>query len=240
MLAIDFGTSRVDAPIYSVGTWGTSSSRLDARVLTRDGGTAIVRPSSASRDGRAVELPAYRLLRASGTPLAVVRVKNTTQEDALAIGTRDFSWSADFRLDRQLGADAEDGDNLVQRGLWGDAAQWKLSVDGRRAQCQLGFGSRHLATPTVWIPDDGWYRATCSRRASGTGTARLTLLVRRWDGSQFAWAAQASSGGNAWGSLDFARWTPVSIGGKLTDGWTIHPRPDQFNGQIDRVRLWVG
>lgn len=239
VLAIDFAELTVGESVYQVRMWGTSASALDARALARDGGGVVGGTSSVSADARSMRFPTYRLLRSSGTPVGVLRVRNTTAQDALAVGTRDFTWSADFRLDQQLGDVAEDGDNLFQRGLWGDAAQWKLSVDGRRAQCQLGFGSRRLATPTVWIPNDGWHRATCSRRASGTQAARLSLLVERWDGTRFAWVARTSSSGNAWGALDFDRWTPVSIGGKLTDGWTIHPQPDQFNGKIDRVRLWV-
>ena len=142
--------------------------------------------------------------------------------------------------------DATDGDNIFQRGLSGDPAQWKLSADGHKAQCFIKTTgmTTPLATPPLTV-GSGWYRAVC-RRANGAaaGHATLTMTLRKWNGS--AWVAVAGSPttapGNAYGALDFPAALPVSVGGKLrsNDPLELTTSPDQFNGIVDNVRLTLG
>lgn len=240
VLAIDFQEGTKGSALTMPKLRGTGSSQLSSRVITEAKGRALVAKAVVSADGRSLRFPDYALLRRPSTPLAVLRVRNAKSRDKVAVGSRSFAWSADFRLAEDLGNDHGDGDNLVQRGLWGDRAQWKLSVDSHRAQCSLGFGDRRVTTPTVQIPNDRWYRAICRRRVISDNQARLTLTVKRWNGSRFVSFKWVRSTKNAQGRLNFNRVTPVSVGGKLKRNGSLHPQPDQFNGRVDRVRLWVG
>lgn len=239
-LAIDFNEGTKGTPLTMPKLRGTSSSKLSSQVIAEATGRAQVANAVTSRDGQSIKLPKHAVLRRPSTPLAVLRVRNATNKDRVAVGSRSFAWSADFRLDDDLGDDPHDGDNLFQRGLWGDRAQWKLSVDSHRAQCSLGFGARRVTTPAVRIPNDRWYRAICSRRVTSENTARLSLNVKRWNGSRFVTFMAVRSAKDAYGRLNFVRRTPVSVGGKLSPGGSLHPQPDQFNGRVDRIRLWVG
>lgn len=239
-IAVDFNAHAVGTTVKRPRLTGRGAARTASGVVTRKGGEAVIGRNPTSRRGRALRLPSYQPKDGGSTPRAVLRLRNSTATDALAVARRDFRFGADFRLFADLGDDPTDGDNLVQRGLWGESAQWKLSVDGRKAQCMLGFGERQVATPVIRIPDGRWHRAACRRISTGSQQAELVLIVRRWNGEQFEWFSGVTAEENAWGRLAFDRDTPMSVGGKLLDDGSPHPSTDQFNGLIDRVRLQLG
>jgi hypothetical protein len=162
-------------------------------------------------------------------------VRNATRRDHLEPGTSRFRFGAEFRLNRtSSGSSADNGDNLIQRGLAGTPAQFKIQTDGRRAVCSVK-GSRGRATvgvPVEIVPGD-WYRAVCVR---GGTSVRLRLLHWR-DG---AWQAHARHVTQATGELDFPRRTPLSVGGKLTPEGDLATSSDQFNGVVDNAFLDIG
>lgn len=242
--SLDFNSPPAGQTVTSLLVGGSYSRYLTARVLTANGGRAVSAVGNVGY-GNAIDLPAYRLASES-PPLAIVSLRNnTTTVDPLNPGYANFTWRADFSIDDNLGTQALDGDNLLQRGL-SPQKQWKLSVDGHRAQCfarTVAYG-KAAETPPVVIPKQTtnvrWYRAVCNRSLAGV----LTLRVWAYWNDRRAWVGfgttQASA--SASGSLGMDRGIPVAIGGKLTNagGIQLSPSTDQFNGRVDNVVLTVG
>lgn len=224
-------------PITSIMVSG--SADVVADVVRRDGGevrAATARPTQ----GRAVGLPGFD--PASTGPRAVVRVANAGAADELNPGTRNFAFGADFVLDAvssQPGT-MDDGDNLVQRGLYSDSDQYKLQLDGRRPSCRLkgssGGGPSSVAvTSSVQVDSSHWYRARCVR----TGNV-LDVVVTRFesDGTSETTLNRASSAAVI--DVQMAGATvPLSIGVKLNADGTIHVDSDQFNGLVDNAFLRI-
>ena len=244
LLAADFQDATRGQALTSVQLSGTAAPDLVNSIVTEGGGHATGAAGAMGSPG--MRLPVYAELNQPHTPLAALSIRNKSATDALESGNGNFTWQADFVQDSNLGADATDGDNIFQRGLSGDPAQWKLSADGHKAQCFIKTTgmTTPLATPPLTV-GSGWYRAVC-RRANGAaaGHATLTMTLKRWNGS--AWVAVAGSPttapGNAYGALDFPAALPVSVGGKLrsNDPLELTTSPDQFNGIVDNVRLTLG
>jgi hypothetical protein len=77
-------------------------------------------------------------------------------------GSRDFEFGAGFSLDtKSTGDHADNGDNLIQRGLFGDKAQYKIQVDKGKVSCrikgsggaQVSIGGKVSATGAVITGD---------------------------------------------------------------------------------------
>lgn len=225
--------------LRAVGTTGaavTGSSHfavggdtaVSIAVVRLSGGTAklVAGPDSASR---AVQFPAY--VNSGTYPRAVVRVTPTSGA-GLSPGAANFQYGAVFRLDAtSSGRSIDNGNNLFQRGLYGDAAQFKLQLDGGHPSCLVrGSTGRVFARSHVKVVANRWYRATCSR----VGT-RLTVQVSPF-GSTAAPASTAASGSS--GTLTFPSSRPASIGGKLSSsGAIVSGATDQFNGAVSQV--WI-
>ena len=195
-------------------------------VVSVYGASATV---SRDRWGQAaVDLPAP----ASGwyAPRAVLRVKHRASSgDPLAPGSRDFSFGASFTKDQwSSGTRTDNGDNLIQRGLASDPAQYKIEVDGGRVACRIeGDGGAVTVRSTVPVYWHRWYSAVCSRDGS-TVSLRVTEHLTGGD---------RVTTNRASGSIGTLRWpktqTPLSVGGKLAaDGSVIRSATDQFNGVI--------
>ena len=248
------GTTVLSFPFTSPGGTITAPSNLGtasvtSSVVTQNGGSAQA-VTGLTGAGQAMRLPTY----AATTPkVAVVKVADdaTSGADPLNPGAGTFTWQADFTQDTQLGTDARDGDNIVQRGLTSAKAgntMWKLQADHHIVQCGLQTltMTADLLTPGITIPiaagaaQSEWFRATCTRRAGATPT--LTATVTRWSAATSSWVAfDSQTVGGAAGSLKMKIGVPVSIGGKLdTDGIGLNNTPDQFNGVVDNVRLTLG
>ncbi len=242
LVAFDFSTpsDALGAKQTRFGNDGTAS--VTTSVVSAGAGQVT---SVASRDGAgtAVRLPAFD--PSAGGPRAVISVVNASGTDQMAPGSRSFSWGADFVLAADSATHSsgshDDGDNLVQRGLYGHT-QMKLDADGRRPGCRLRGSTGPAGAVRVVAPmtvDAGhWYRATCSR--SG---ATLSITVSQFDASGAVartWSRSATSdagfGSITWGQTR----TPLTIGGKLTSrGHLTSGSSDQFNGRVDNVVLRI-
>ena len=199
------------------------------RTVTADGGSTrhVAGPAGG---GQAVRLPAY----SSGTsPKAAFSVVDTDGADDLEPGSASFVFGADFAIDQvSTGSSQDDGNNLVQRGLYNDAAQMKIQVDGARPSCRLkgSSGEVHMKSPVVVTPGT-WYRTTCAR-AGSTLTFRLVRLSDR-----ATWTRTVT---RSLGTFSYATSTPFSSGGKLASPTRFTGgSSDQFNGVVDRVFLDV-
>jgi hypothetical protein len=164
----------------------------------------------------------------------------------MAPGSRDFAWSVAFKVD----ADSSDhstnsfdnGDNLLQRGLYNDD-QFKLDVDddvpGCRLQGSTGDAGAVRVVAPMTVSAGQWYRATCNRFGD---RLMITVVAFGADGAPArSWTSSETSavgfGSLTWKDID----TPVTIGGKLDADATLPAgSTDQFNGVVDNPQLRIG
>jgi hypothetical protein len=225
--------------VRAVGTGGSvvtgpdqlavSGSTAEVAVARVSGGNATVVKGPDSALPKAVKFPSYV---GSGTyPRAVVRL-SALSGAALSPGTADFEYGAVFRLDAISGGrSVDDGNNLLQRGLYADPAQIKLQVDRGYPSCLVrgSAGQAHVVSGTKVAPD-AWYRVTCSRVGN-----RLAVQVARYTST--ATPASKSVTKSA-GSVTFKSSVLASLGGKLSSsGAVVSSSTDQFNGAV--ATAWV-
>jgi hypothetical protein len=200
-----------------------------ASVMVTDGGGQW---RSVDRHGQSIETPAYR--PGSDAPVAILRVTPVGEEgDALAPGYSSFEFGAEFRLDAVSdGSSTDNGDNLMQRGLSGDEAQFKLQLDHQRPACRIkgSAGAVQVVSPST-VPAFTWFRAACRRFND-----RVVLTVTELQsGEQTVTTVDGHTGSLRPESAD----VPLSIGGKLNAHGGIVSSSDQYNGFIDDVFLRV-
>jgi hypothetical protein len=142
----------------------------------------------------------------------------------------DLVFGADVQLGEGSGAGAQDnGDNVVQRGLFADQDQLKLQVDKHVPSCTVRTPRLRAFVKLTHAMDDGWQRLSC--RYDGV---TLDLTATRLGGAGAA--PEVVSSPAAAGALSFASSTDISVGGKVTaDGALVKTQPDQFNGVLDNV-----
>jgi hypothetical protein len=240
--SLSFNLPVAGSTVTTLAIGGVGASSLSATVVTGNGGRAV---TVASNWTNAIDFPAY-VQASQHPPFAIVSLRNKSSAvDSLNPGYGNWTWQADFSIDDNVGTEAIDGDNVLQRGL-SPQKQWKLSVDEHRAVCTVRTTANGpvSVTPAIRIPlqttNVRWYRGICNRSLTGV----LTLRVYAYSNALHGWVSFASSRAavSASGSLGMSWWIPVSVGGKLTDAGAIQTSPstDQFNGRIDNVILTVG
>jgi hypothetical protein len=230
VVQLDFGSR----PWTSTGT-----ASVDVSTVTRDSGSLSLVDSLAG-EGTAVSTPAFD--PDADAPRAAVSVVATSGDDPLSPGTSRFSFGADVRLDphatySEADDSTDNGDNIVQRGVFGSGNQYKLQVDGRRPSCRVA-GSEG----TVMVKADqplvrgDWYRLSCLREGD-----EVTLYVMRFDDQGAVDDTQTYTAQGATGSVRAASSdVPLSVGGSMHDDATLKRSCDQFNGDIDAVGLAIG
>ncbi|MEP7090413.1 MAG: laminin G domain-containing protein [Nocardioidaceae bacterium] len=204
---------------------------LDLRVATAAGGRVDVDPDPGG--GQDLRFPP---VSTSPTPpravLVVTAVAPNGGSDPLSPGRRDFSFGARFRLDTvSTSGTLDNGNNLVQRGLSADPAQYKVQVDHGRVSCRVaGDEGALLARSTDRVSTGEWYAVTCSRVGDS-----LTLVYRPLRGP-----AERVVVSGPTGSVTASATTPLAVGGKVTAGGVaVRGNSDQFNGAVDDVFLSV-
>lgn len=167
---------------------------------------------------------AYTSVQGPSSPAAgfsrISRAATPNKADLNPVG-RDFAVTVVFRIAGDTSA-LPDTPNMAQKGLYGDAAQWKMQLKPDVASVQCRFkgtlGARLVTSPVVGVDDGVWHTATCWRAGSQLG---VTV-----DGTD---AAVALSVG------DIANSRQMLIGAK-----SLTSASDQFTGEIDYVALAVG
>lgn len=205
-----------------------TTGKVGSRSLQANGGQLVQVPSGNGTS--ALKFPSYDSGKTG--PRLVLALEPEGGRDDLNPGAGDFSFGADLRLNEESsekGSD-DDGDNVLQRGLFSDAFQYKLQVDKRVPSCTVKAGAERLFVDLDQAFDDGWYRVRCDYRA---GT--LTLSASRVLQDRIEPLAVRSVQGTP-GPLQFAVKTPVTVGGKITpQGELVFTQSDQFNGDLDNV-----
>ena len=237
-VALEFSEGKLVGHVFPANTQftntGTAGSGVVATALYANDGK--LRAARGQGTGNlAVAAPSHT---GTETPRsAVIRVSNTGTTDRLNPGMGNFSFGADFVLNTAsaTAGSKDDGDNLIQRGLAGSAAQYKIQIDGGKPSCVLRKQTTAIiVTTTQVIERNIWYRAVCGRTTSdGLSTVSLTV-TRLGDGTTLP--AQARTGPAFDLSIDTR--VPLSVGGKLNaTGTLVLSSTDQFNGRIDNAFL---
>ncbi len=196
---------------------------LEAEAVSLNGANLMTVPSWES--GLAVRFPAAS--RDAEPPGLMILIAGPGLPNP---GPRAFAYGADVRLDPVSVSDADDGDNILQRGLASDSRQFKLQVDAGRPSCVVEGTSGRVTAKAKQRLEDGWYRLRCER--SGDDLV-LTVIELEDDGSTAITTTTMPAG-----DVTFPAGTPLSIGRKSTAaGEPVINKPDQFNGALDNV--WI-
>lgn len=221
----------------------------------RPGGAEIIPtdvravPGVVANDKLVGVFPAY-----SSTPtnLSAYVVKPTVfgATEALAPGTRKFVFGADLRLNSgaTTGVPADNGNNVVQRGLAG-GDQYKIQADVvggvPNVTCVIrDEGVQTAQTPAVPIQAATWVRARCTRVVTGGGQ-HVTLSVS-YPGGEFANPPASMVTFTPVANLNYGTATavqpiPLTMGAKVNNEATsvLLTDSDQFNGQLDNLYLKI-
>jgi len=191
-----------------------------------------------SGDGsRALRFPHYALT--ADAPRMALVLKNADQGQASTDPTADdgsLTFGTDLKLDHDAGRGVFDnGDNVLQRGLYADPSQYKLQVDKRLPSCTVKSPSARAFVQLPESLDYGWYRVSCYYDG-----VTLTVSAAPMTGGTPGPALTASVAADI-GPLAFDRKTPVVVGGKIgRNGQLVRSQPDQFNGALDNVFVSPG
>jgi hypothetical protein len=205
----------------------TVANRVSVRSLEAGGGQIIQVPSGNGTS--ALRFPSYS--PQGQAPRLVLVINPVGATDLLNPEAKDFSFGADIRLNEVSSGKGDDnGDNVLQRGLFADANQYKLQVDKRVPSCTVKSGKTELFVKFDKGLDEGWFRVRCAYEAKS-----LTLSVSRMLTDRVEELGNKTES-KSLGPVGFSAHTPATIGGKLgSSGELVLNQSDQFNGELDNV-----
>jgi len=214
-------------PSLEEGIVQVGKADVSIGTATLDRGTITL---TAGWDGEpAIDLPDFT--KAANYPRAALVVTNAGDgPDQMNPGEKDFSWGADFWLDADsLGSAVDNGDNLIQRGIWTYPNYFKAEVDEGHPACAVhGDDDYVFVRGYEELKPETWYRLTCTRRED-----EVTIVFSEISPNGGGRPILHSAAGHT-GSVTFAdRSTPLLIGGKVgADGQLLAGATDQFNGVV--------
>lgn len=212
---------------------GTAPTRQ--RIVRANGGQVYVYPSFRG-SGNAAGLPASDPARDGRR--AAIAVTNAGSTDRLSPGTRRFSFGATVRMSTVSGSSVyDDGNNILQRGLYFAPSQYKVQIEKGRASCRIkGSGGAVQIQSGVAIRQHRWYGIFCSRVPGSTG-ATVSISVTPISDRGVRGRTVTNTKTGVVGAVTFPIRTPLSIGAKMSTSSTIVTESDQFNGRIDNAYL---
>jgi hypothetical protein len=225
-LLLDFESGLSEgAASTTVANAGTGSVQTEVRAT----GSATVEVVPGPDGGKAVRFPAYT--GAADAPAAVL-VAIDQDGSTLEPGDDEFRFGASFQIDEEsAGSEADNGDNLVQRGTFDSPGQLKIQLDQDVPSCRIkGAGGEVFVEAEGPVDPGAWYAVTCERRDSG-----VELTVEALDGGagDGTWQATGPTGRISLAAL------PLTVGGKTGPDGTPVASADQFNGAVDDVFFLV-
>ena len=207
----------------------TSTGNQHLRVSYESHGAGSVTATGEAPDGHALRFPRYD---PQSEDFAVLKVVSRGLDDVLSPADRDFTFGADVALDDvTTGTAADNGDNIIQRGLYQSSSQYKIQVDDGSVSCRVAglSGEAVVYAPGRLQPGD-WYRIRCHRSANQV-TLAVAPLTAAGPGT---WLSRSKTG--TIGPVLMLKEMPLSVGGKLSwDGQLLPSSTDQFNGRVDHV-----
>ncbi|TIC81544.1 hypothetical protein E8D34_17840 [Nocardioides sp. GY 10113] len=208
------------------------SADVDVTVATLAGGE--VTAAKAPEGVGALRFPTYR--GQGRYPRAVVVVTNAGPDDALNPGQRPFTWGTDFNVATDSAGRAEDnGDNLVQRGLYSEPTLYKAELDLGRPACvvQGDLGTVTVRSEVTVIPGL-WYHMECRREG-------MEVTVTTWPLADPSDMSERTVVGATGDVTPADPRVPMSIGGKVSaNGVIVASATDQMNGDLATPFLVIG
>lgn len=224
---LDFEGAGAGTGTRKIGSIG----RLDVEVSPVETGGGWLRLVKGQGGGTAAQLPS--LVDVQGGARVVLTVRAPGTADALSPGGADFVFGAQIMVDEDSdGLDADNGNNIVQRGLFGDDAQYKLQIDKGRVSCRVvGAAGEAFVAEESTLAAGTWYSVTCERRAN---EVILSVATFGPDGRE---EPRRTSLVQDVGRVQMANpEMPLAIGGKIaSDGSAVESDSDQFNGVVDNI-----
>ncbi len=214
------------APVGSFAQYRTSAIAVDVVALGGAASKLVYTPGVGG--GHAISFPSRAAI---GKERVALRILTLTDPDPLSPGRSDFTFGADIRIDDPSSAD--DGDNVLQRGLFSDTSQYKIQLDDHRPSCRVAGNEGEVTVKaTDTLPTGQWYRIRCTREGN-----KVVLSVGAINEAGDAPNPTVFSDFRPTGSVAILRTsTPLSVGGKVTaTGDVVESNTDQFNGSIDNV-----
>lgn len=190
------------------------------------GGTLSLVDSYAG-GGKAMKFPATSSVeKAPGVGLVAMAAQAPLPNPR----TSEFSFGADILLDSVTSASAADnGDNILQRGLASDPSQFKLQVDQGVPSCSVTGSAGRLLVKGAPLRPATWYGLTCIVTRGGMTMKVIDLMKEE---------TKLFVKNGLVGSVAFSDNVPLAVGRKVgAGGQGIKKQPDQFNGTMDSV--WV-
>lgn len=225
-LEFEDGAAEIGGVVPSVMNLGVADVQSIAK--TQDGGRILRVEGRAG--GFALRFPRFRL---DGSDRLAVMDIIGRQADTFDPGDVPFRFGADFTLDdASSGTTNDNGDNLMQRGLSTEEAQYKIQLDHQVPSCRIqGSKGEVVVKAKTAVEPNSWYRVTCERRED-----EVTLVLGRFD-QRGRLSVQRWSGRGPIGSVAIAGPdSHLALGGKLTaSGTLVQTATDQFNGVVDNV-----
>lgn len=221
------------APGEAAGTQATVV--LLAGVVARGGGVVVDAESRTGAGGPAMRFPSFD--PSAGGPRAAVVARNSKGTEVLNPGAQDFSFGATVRLDSasEKAGTSDDGNNVLQRGLFAARSQYKIQLDARRPSCRVkGSQGAVMVSARSTVTPGRWYGLACVR----TGDT-VELTVTRWT-TEGTPRTEVNTATGATGELRAAASLPLSVGAKVEDNGRLTTSPDQFNGVIDDPFVRIG
>jgi hypothetical protein len=205
----------------------TAAERVSVRSLEAGGGQIIQVPSGNGTS--ALRFPTYSPEVQS--PRLVLVLNPVGATDLLNPEAKDFSFGADLRLNEVSSGEGDDnGDNVLQRGLFSDASQYKLQVDKRVPSCTVKSRKAQLFAKFDDGLDEGWFRVRCDYAAGSLTLSVSKILTDRVE------ELGNKTESRSIGQVGFNARTSATIGGKLgSNGELVLNQSDQFNGELDNV-----
>jgi hypothetical protein len=205
----------------------TLAERVSVRSLEAGGGQPVQVQSGNGTS--ALRFPPHSA--EAHAPRLVLVIHPAGAADLLNPEGNDFSFGADLRLnDVSYGTGGDNGDNVLQRGLFSDANQYKLQVDKRVPSCTVKSGAAGLIVKFDQVLDEGWFRVRCDYEARSLTLSVSKILTDRVEDLGDKTESKSI------GSLGFSASTPATIGGKIgSNGELVLSESDQFNGELDNV-----
>jgi hypothetical protein len=222
-------------PLEAAGVHVAGNVSTSTELASTHGGRLVARTVDAPGvETVAAEFPA--LDAAPGAPASAVLVRSVGTDDRLDPGTRDFAFGADVQLaetsESAVVGSSDNGNNVVQKGLYLDSSQYKLQIDHGFASCRVAGSEGDLSVKSqVRIEPGEWYRLACARSEDG-----VTISIAELDSADGEALDRQVVHGDS-GNVDILeRSRYLSVGAKIqADGTIPTSTTDQFNGLIAAV-----
>ena len=135
-------------------------------MVVRTAGGGEVKVIGGRAGGRAARFPGYP---GSSQGRAAILVTTPGSRASVSPGRRAFTFGGSFRIDSvSSGSGRDNGDNLIQRGNYGNRGQYKIQIDDHVPSCRVkGDAGTRFVQARRRVAPDRWYSVTCRRTAGG-------------------------------------------------------------------------